>query len=50
MCIVGAGPIGLLLKNLLGRRSVSLSIVEKQPKPYNLLRAVHFDSEAMRVF
>lgn len=50
MCIVGAGPVGLLLKNLLGRRSVSLSIVEKQPKPYNFLRAVHFDSEAMRVF
>ncbi|HAD29424.1 MAG TPA: hypothetical protein DCF96_12270 [Rhodobacteraceae bacterium] len=50
VCIVGAGPVGLLLKNLLGRRSVSLSIVEKQPKPYNLLRAVHFDSEAMRVF
>ena len=41
MCIVGAGPIGLLLGNLLKRRSVSVSIVKKQPKPYNLPRGVH---------
>lgn len=40
----------MLLANLLGRRGVSVVIVEKQPTPYNLPRAVHFDGEAMRVF
>jgi 3-(3-hydroxy-phenyl)propionate hydroxylase len=50
VAIVGAGPIGLLLGNLLGRRGLAVVIVEKQPKPYNLPRAVHFDGEAMRVF
>lgn len=50
VCIIGAGPIGLLLGNLLGRRGVSVVILEKQPKPYDLPRAVHFDGEAMRVF
>ena len=50
VCIIGAGPVGLLLGNLLGRRGVSVVIVEKQPKPYDLPRAVHFDGEAMRVF
>lgn len=40
----------MLLGNLLGRRDISVAIVEKQPKPYDLPRAVHFDGEAMRVF
>ena len=40
----------MLLGNLLGRRGISVAIIEKQPKPYNLPRAVHFDGEAMRVF
>ena len=50
VCIVGAGPIGLLLGNLLGRRGVSVVILEKQRETYDLPRAVHFDGEAMRVF
>ncbi|MEJ6708631.1 MAG: bifunctional 3-(3-hydroxy-phenyl)propionate/3-hydroxycinnamic acid hydroxylase [Amylibacter sp.] len=50
VCIIGAGPVGMLLGNLLGRRGISVAIIEKQPKPYNLPRAVHFDGEAMRVF
>ena len=48
--IVGAGPIGLTLANLLGRRGVSVIVAEKQPAPYALPRAIHFDGEAMRVF
>ncbi|MCO4825938.1 MAG: FAD-dependent monooxygenase, partial [Amylibacter sp.] len=42
VCIIGAGPVGMLLGNLLGRRGISVAIIEKQPKPYNLPRAVHF--------
>ncbi len=48
--IIGCGPIGALLGNLLGRRGISTIVVEKQPKPFGLPRAIHFDGEAMRVF
>ncbi|MDJ0827397.1 MAG: bifunctional 3-(3-hydroxy-phenyl)propionate/3-hydroxycinnamic acid hydroxylase [Rhodobacter sp.] len=50
VAIVGAGPVGLLLANLLGRRGVPLRVLEKQPQPYPLPRAIHFDGEAMRCF
>ena len=48
--IFGTGPVGLLLGNFLGRRDVSVLIVEQQPNPYNLPRGVHCNGEAMRVF
>ncbi len=50
VAIIGGGPVGLLLGNLLGRRGLSVRIFEKQPNPYPLPRAIHFDGEAMRVF
>ena len=50
VAIVGCGPVGALLGNLLGRRGLSVRIIEKQPKPYDLPRAIHFDGEAMRAF
>jgi len=50
VAIIGCGPVGALLGNLLGRRGLSVRIIEKQPKPYDLPRAIHFDGEAMRVF
>ena len=50
VAIVGCGPVGALLGNLLGRRGISCLIVEKQPSQYPLPRAVHFDGESMRVF
>lgn len=50
VAIVGAGPVGLLLANLLGRRAVSTYIVDKRSTLYDLPRAIHFDGEAMRVF
>ena len=50
VAIIGAGPTGLLLANLLGRRGVETLVLEKQPTPYRLPRAIHFDGEAMRVF
>ena len=50
VAIVGCGPIGALLGNLLGRRGVDVQIIEKQPQPFGLPRAIHFDGEAMRAF
>jgi 3-(3-hydroxy-phenyl)propionate hydroxylase len=50
IAIVGYGPVGALLGNLLGARGITCVVIEKQPKPYPLPRAVHFDAEAMRVF
>lgn len=48
--IIGGGPVGLTLAHLLIARGVAVQIYEKQPKPYPLPRAIHFDGEAMRVF
>jgi len=50
VAIIGGGPIGLLLGNLLGRRGIATTILERQPKPYPMPRAIHFDGEAMRCF
>lgn len=50
VAIIGSGPIGALLGNLLGRRGVTVRIYEKQPTPFGLPRAIHFDGEAMRAF
>ena len=50
VAIIGCGPIGALIGNLLGKRGISVNIIEKQPKPFGLPRAIHFDGEAMRTF
>ena len=50
IAIIGAGPIGLTLANLLGVRGLSVRVIEKQAQYYDLPRAIHFDGEAMRVF
>ena len=50
VAIIGAGPVGLTLANLLGRRGHSVKIYEKQAEPYPQPRAIHFDGEVMRVF
>jgi 3-(3-hydroxy-phenyl)propionate hydroxylase len=50
IAIVGMGPTGVTLANLLANRGLSVAIFEKQSKPYALPRAVHFDGEVMRVF
>lgn len=46
--VVRAGPVGLTLSILLAQRGHAVSILERQPQPYPLPRAVHFDHEAGR--
>jgi 3-(3-hydroxy-phenyl)propionate hydroxylase len=48
--IVGRGPVGSTLANLLGLCGVRTLVLEREPKAYHLPRAVHFDDECMRVF
>lgn len=49
VAIIGCGPTGALLGNLLGARGLTVEIFEKQPAIYDLPRAVHFDGETMRI-
>lgn len=48
--IVGMGPIGLTLANLLGQAGIRSLVLERELLPYGLPRAVAVDDEAMRVF
>ncbi|WP_083863463.1 bifunctional 3-(3-hydroxy-phenyl)propionate/3-hydroxycinnamic acid hydroxylase MhpA [Nocardia exalbida] len=48
--IVGLGPTGLTLANLLGRRGIDVLVLEREPEYYGLARAVYTDDECMRIF
>ncbi|OXR41600.1 3-(3-hydroxy-phenyl)propionate/3-hydroxycinnamic acid hydroxylase [Nocardia cerradoensis] len=48
--VVGLGPTGLTLANLLGRRGISVLVLEREPEYYGLARAVYTDDEVMRIF
>ncbi len=48
--IVGLGPAGGTLANLIGMNGYSVLVLEKEKSFYPLPRAVHFDDEIMRVF
>ena len=48
--VVGGGPVGLTLSILLAQRGHAVTILERQPEPYPLPRAVHFDHEVGRIF
>lgn len=48
--IVGCGPTGATLANLLAQSGVDVLVLDREPNIYNLPRAVHFDDETMRVF
>lgn len=50
VAIVGYGPVGALLANLLGQAGVSVAVYERDTSIYALPRAVHFDGEVMRIF
>ncbi|MEN9630590.1 MAG: hypothetical protein RJA10_3818 [Pseudomonadota bacterium] len=50
VAVVGCGPVGALLANLLGAHGLSVLVLERDAEVYPLSRAIHFDGEVMRVF
>ena len=50
VAIVGCGPVGALLANLLGQEGLTVDIYDRERDVYPLPRAVHFDGEVMRIF
>ncbi|CZF79376.1 bifunctional 3-(3-hydroxy-phenyl)propionate/3-hydroxycinnamic acid hydroxylase MhpA [Grimontia marina] len=48
--VVGLGPVGATLANLLGMSGAKVLVLEREALAYHLPRAVHFDDEVMRVF
>lgn len=48
--IVGLGPTGATLANILAGYGIDVLVLEREESVYPLPRAVHFDDEAMRVF
>ncbi len=50
VAIIGYGPAGVTLANLLGQYGLSVLVLERDAELYPLPRAIHFDGEVMRVF
>lgn len=50
IAIVGGGPVGIALANLLGLHGLEVVVLERHPDILDIPRAVHFDGETMRVF
>lgn len=50
VAIVGYGPTGATLANLLGSAGLSVLVIEKEADIFPLPRAIHFDGEVMRIF
>jgi 3-(3-hydroxy-phenyl)propionate hydroxylase len=50
VAVIGYGPAGATLANLLGHYGLSTVVLEKDADIYPLPRAIHFDGEVMRVF
>ena len=50
VAIVGCGPTGAALANLLGLCGLRVVVLERERKSQSLPRAVHFDGEVMRIF
>ncbi len=50
VAIVGYGPAGAALANLLGQAGLSVIVFERDADVYPLPRAIHFDGEVMRIF
>jgi 3-(3-hydroxy-phenyl)propionate hydroxylase len=50
VAIVGYGPAGATLANLLGAAGLRVMVVDREAAIYPLPRAIHFDGEVMRVF
>jgi 3-(3-hydroxy-phenyl)propionate hydroxylase len=50
IAIVGAGPTGLMLANLLGMHGIKTTILERRDAPFTEPRAIAFDPETLRLF
>jgi 3-(3-hydroxy-phenyl)propionate hydroxylase len=50
VAIVGYGPVGAALANLLGMSGLKVAILEREPSIYHMPRAVSLDGEGMRLF
>jgi 3-(3-hydroxy-phenyl)propionate hydroxylase len=50
VAIIGCGPVGAMLANLLGQQGITTLVLEREATIFNLPRAVHFDDEVMRLF
>src|SRR5215831_8312279 len=50
IAIVGYGPVGAALANLLGLCGLTTLVIEREVSIYHLPRAVSADGEAMRLF
>ena len=50
VAIIGYGPVGATLANLLGQAGLSVVVLERDAAIYPMPRAIHFDGEVMRIF
>ena len=50
VAIIGAGPIGLMLANLLGSAGVDVAVIERNDGLVGLPRAIAYDAETLRLF
>ncbi|MYI56869.1 MAG: 3-(3-hydroxyphenyl)propionate hydroxylase, partial [Acidimicrobiia bacterium] len=50
VAVIGYGPVGATLANLLGQAGIRTSVHERSTEPYPLPRACHLDAEIMRIF
>ena len=50
VAVVGYGPVGATLANLLGQAGIRTCVYERSTDPYSLPRACHLDAEIMRIF
>ena len=50
IAIVGYGPTGAVLANLLGQAGLAVTVFEREAQVFPLPRAAHFDGEVMRIF
>lgn len=50
VAVIGYGPVGATLANLLGQAGIETLVYERSTDPYPLPRACHLDAEIMRIF
>ena len=49
VAIIGYGPVGATLANLLARQSLRVLVLDQFDRAYTLPRATHLDGEAVRI-